>query len=442
MEHLSTFGLSRDPFANEPRTEGFFGSPAHLDAERRLARAVRQSKGLVMLLGEPGSGKSLLVRRLLESLEEEMFEACMLVPIPDVSDGHWVIDRLCRQLGEESPESDPAALLAQVYDHLATVREDGRHTVVLLDECQVLADAGFLAGLRGLLNLEYEERRLLTLVLTGPPELGAAVSREPALSSRVEVRVEIQPMDGEASEAYLHHRIRAAEGNPAILESGAVDALVKLGAGNPRRLNDLADGALFEAHLDGRHAATGEDVARAAAELRLPGAAAPAEAGTQAVIQPDRSATLLAGASAAEGSSPELLTPAEDLFARLPENQANAAEEPAPDRGDAAQTTILAASSDEGLDDLSSLLSDPAPAEAEPRRAGAPDATVALLDEAAVTAEPTGDPVEATAAAPVAAAAPVPGPATGAAETVALFAEPVEADGALDDLFADLVTEE
>lgn len=269
MEHLSTFGLSRDPFANEPQLDLFFESQTARDAAGRLRRAAQQAKGLVVLTAPGGLGKTMLVRHLLDGLEEEVFEACLLVPVPGVSDGAWVFDRLARQLGIEAPARDRAALLGEVYERLAIVREDGRHTVVILDEAQVLAEQGALAELRGLLNLEYEDRRLVTLVLVGLPSLMAAVAAEPALADRIDVPLRIGALRGEEASRYLTHRIRAAGGNPAILESGAVAALVKWGGGSPRQLNRLADAALFEAHLAGRVSATAEDVERAAAELEL-----------------------------------------------------------------------------------------------------------------------------------------------------------------------------
>jgi general secretion pathway protein A len=269
VEHLSTFGLSRDPFANEPQLDLFFESRSAADATARLRRAAQQSKGLVVLTGAGGIGKTMLVRHVLDGLEEEMFEACLLVPVPGVSDGGWVVDRLARQLGVESPASDRAAGLTELYEKLAIVREDGRNTVVILDEAQVLAEQGVLRELRGLLNLEYEEKRLLTLVLVGLPSLGRAVAAEPALADRVDVPLKLSGLTPDESARYLTHRIRAAGGNPAILESGAVSALVKWAGGVPRRLNALADSALFEAHLAGRVSATPGDVERAALELEL-----------------------------------------------------------------------------------------------------------------------------------------------------------------------------
>jgi type II secretory pathway predicted ATPase ExeA len=281
VEHLSTFGLTRDPFANEPQLDLFFESGSARDTAARLRRAAQQAKGLVVLTAPGGLGKTMLVRQVLDGLEEELFEACLLVPVPGVSDGAWVLDRLARQLGIESPASDRAALLAEVYERLAIVREEGRHSVVILDEAQVLVEQGVLVELRGLLNLEYEERRLLTLVLVGLPTLARAVAEEPALADRVDVPLHVAALTTDESSRYLTHRIRAAGGNPAILESGAVAALVKWAGGSPRRLNGLADAALFEAHLAGRVSATAADVERAAAELELPApelSRAPAEA--------------------------------------------------------------------------------------------------------------------------------------------------------------------
>jgi len=290
VEHLSTFGLSRDPFANEPQLDLFFESASARDAASRLRRAAQQGKGLILVTAAGGLGKTMLVRHVLESLEEEIFEACLLVPVPGVSDGAWVLDRLARQLGVESPSKDRAAVLSEVYEKLAIVREEGRHVVVILDEAQVLAEQGVLRELRGLLNLEYEERRLLTLVLVGLPALARAVADEPALSDRLDVPLRLAPLTSDEASRYLTHRVRKAGGNPAIIESGAVAALVKWGGGVPRILNRLADAALFEAHLAGRVSATAADVERAAAELELrepEAGAAPAK-----VIPPKPSVTM------------------------------------------------------------------------------------------------------------------------------------------------------
>ncbi len=86
----------------------------------------------------------MLVRHLLESLDEEAYEPVLLIPMPGVSDGRWILDRFARQLGVEEPAEELSTLLGQLYEQLAMVREDGRRAVLIIDEAQVLADQGLL----------------------------------------------------------------------------------------------------------------------------------------------------------------------------------------------------------------------------------------------------------------------------------------------------------
>jgi len=423
VEHLSTFGLTRDPFANEPQLDLFFESQSARDIAARLRRAAQQAKGLILLTAAGGLGKTMLVRHVLEGLEEEMFEACLLVPVPGVSDGAWVLDRLARQLGVESPSRERATVLAEVYDQLAIVREDGRHVVVILDEAQVLAEQGVLRELRGLLNLEYEERRLVTLVLVGMPALARAVADEPAVADRVDVPLRLAPLTNEESSRYITHRIRAAGGNPAIVESGAVAALVKWGAGVPRRLNRLADAALFEAHLAGRVSATAADVERAAAELEM--REPEREAGAAAVEAPKK---LFAPEPAPVRPAVPLPAPAAARKAVPPKAAAAAA--PAPKRAPARDLDAIFEEADIAIE-----LEEVVATGTDPLRSAAGE-TVALIGDASSLEDAFGKD-----AAPDA--------------TMALFADAEDdvgrrtiplrgedSNGDLDDLFADLVKEE
>lgn len=268
MEHLQHFGLTQDPFSNEPDLRFYFESASHLDAQRRVERGLRQRKGLTLLTGDGGTGKTLLLRRILDALEEEVFEATLLVMLPGAADATGILQRFARQLGTDAPADDRPGLLGQIYEQLAIVREDGRHAVLMIDDAQIMTPEVF-AELGGLLNLEYEDRRLMSILFVGSPDLDRLVDNDPSIAPRVDVRVRLQPLDMPNTTAYLEHRLAAVRANAKIVPTTVIETLYKFGRGRPRLLNTLADNALFEAYLAGRTAIDCEDVERAASDLGI-----------------------------------------------------------------------------------------------------------------------------------------------------------------------------
>jgi len=268
VEHLQHFGLMQDPFSNEPDLRFYFESGSHRDAQRRVERGLRQRKGLTLLTGDGGMGKTMLARRILDALEEEVFEATLLVMLPGAADATGILQRFARQLGAEEPAGDRAGLLGQIYEQLAIVREDGRHAVLMVDDAQVMTPAVF-AELGGLLNLEYEDRRLVSILFVGSPDLDLLVENDSSMAPRVDVRVRMQPLDMPNTTAYIEHRLATVNGNAAIVPASVIETLYKFGRGRPRLLNTLADNALFEAYLAGRDAIDPGDVERAAADLGI-----------------------------------------------------------------------------------------------------------------------------------------------------------------------------
>jgi type II secretory pathway predicted ATPase ExeA len=268
LEHLQHFGLGQDPFSNEPDLRFYYESAYHRDALMRVERGLRQSKALTVLSGDTGTGKSLIARRIFDRLEEEVFEVNMMVMLPGAAEAQAVLSGFARQLGIEAPASERSGLLGQVFEQLAIVREDGRHAVLVIDDAHVLS-RGALAEIAGLLNMEYEERRLLSLLLVGTPELIERLGGDLALLHRVDVRVQLQSLDHEATSAYVAHRLELGGGASDLITQSAVEALFKFGRGRPRLINTLADNALFEAYLAGRGEVDAADVEHAALDLGI-----------------------------------------------------------------------------------------------------------------------------------------------------------------------------
>ena len=115
MDYLSYFKLRSEPFSLAPVSEFFFASQQHSDALNRLMYAVRSMKGLAVLVGEVGRGKSTLARRLLDALPDEEYAAVMLVVVHAAAGPKWLLRRLAGQLGVIEPADEPLELGAQLY---------------------------------------------------------------------------------------------------------------------------------------------------------------------------------------------------------------------------------------------------------------------------------------------------------------------------------------
>ncbi len=267
MDHLHHFGLAEDPFRNDHHEKFTVETPSQADALRRLDRGVRQARGLMALIGGAGAGKTMVVRKLYEELEEEVFEASMMVVLRGSADADWLLTRFSNQLGVDEPAPEREALIGQIYERLAIIREDGRHAVLVVDDAQGLASHETLTEVCGLARLEYEDRRVLSIVLAGAPSLRHVLASDPLLAHHLEVQVTLPPFGREEAARYLWQRIQLAGGKPQILLPGAVVGLLELSGGAPGRLNTLADNALFEAFLEGRNQVARSDVERAYADL-------------------------------------------------------------------------------------------------------------------------------------------------------------------------------
>lgn len=311
MEYLHHFQLTEDPFRNDHLERFAVETPTQADAYARLDRGVRQGRGLVALVGSSGSGKTVIARRLYEALEEEVFEARMLVLLRSQATTSWLLHRYAGQLGVEEPAEQREALIEQIYERLAIVREDGRHAVLIIDGADALASQETLAELGSLVKLEYEDRRMLTLVLVGSGPLDRALRAEPELAHQLEVRVEMRALPPEEAAAYLGQRLDAAGGDPQLLLPGAVAALHELANGTPGRMNVLADNALYEAWIAGRAQVARSDVERAFADLGwagIGGAASTAGAPEPRPV-PAPAPRARAGRPIAETTSPDIESP-------------------------------------------------------------------------------------------------------------------------------------
>src|SRR6476469_1166420 len=249
MSYLEHFGLTEEPFSNAPVSRFYFESPQHQQALVRLTHAVSRMRGLSVLVGDIGAGKTTLARRMLDALPEEEYEAALFVIIHSGVTASWLLRRIALQLGVENPAQEKLALLSQLYQRLMQIHEQGRKAVVLIDEAQMLETRELMEEFRGLLNLEVPERKLISFVFFGLPEIEKNLKLDPPLAQRVALRYKLEPFNVESTAEYIKHRLRLA-GCPRLpFSPEALEAVHKYSGGSPRLINTICDNALFEAFL-------------------------------------------------------------------------------------------------------------------------------------------------------------------------------------------------
>jgi type II secretory pathway predicted ATPase ExeA len=241
---LATFGLRAAPFSKEIDDADLWlpASKAALVADVEEALGDRQS---VLLLGEPGVGKTCLLRALRHRLPQAGFR---LTYCRNATLGRRDFYRLlCHALGLH-PTSTAANLFLAVETHVHDLRRDKVHPVFLLDEAHLL-HPDMLGHLHILMNYEWDAKAMLSLMLVGLPELEGNLSRRAhrSLLTRIHHRFLIPPASVGDTAEYVRYRLAAAGCDRAIFPDDALSALHELSQGALREIDRLATAAMREA---------------------------------------------------------------------------------------------------------------------------------------------------------------------------------------------------
>lgn len=257
------FGFDQSPFRITPDPTFFFAGAnrgAVLDA---LLYAITRGEGIVKVVGEVGSGKTMLCRML----EREMPPRCELIYLanPNLGPEEILPAIACELKLPQLAGAGKAALLHQVHDHLLARHADNRRVVMFVEEAQCMPLAT-LEEIRLLSNLETSRDKLLQIVLFGQPELDTKLARHDIrqLNERITYRFQLAPLGPRELRDYLLCRLTACGyRGPEVFTPGALRALSRGSQGLLRRINVLADKALLAAYSSGARQVTARHVARA-----------------------------------------------------------------------------------------------------------------------------------------------------------------------------------
>jgi general secretion pathway protein A len=246
--YTSYFGLSEKPFAITPDPRYLFMSERHAEALAHLLYGITDAGGFIQLTGEVGTGKTTVVRSLLERMPRHADVAVILNP--QLTPPQFVLT-ICEELGifVADEDADSIKSLIDLLNHrLLEAHGRGRRVVVIVDEAQNLSTET-LEQVRLLTNLETASQKLLQIILIGQPELRTVLARMDLrqIAQRITGRYHLNPLSRSESAAYVNHRMRVAGSSGQVFTAAALREVHRLSKGVPRIINVICDRALLGA---------------------------------------------------------------------------------------------------------------------------------------------------------------------------------------------------
>jgi type II secretory pathway predicted ATPase ExeA len=249
VSYLEHYQLREHPFSISVDTRFYYNSQQHNDALVRLMYAATERKGLAVLVGDVGTGKTTLARRLLDQLDDEQFESALLIIVHAAVTSQWLLKKIATQMGVEQPADDSPGVLAQLSQRLVELFEQGKKVVVLIDEAQMLNNREVMEEFRGILNMEIDGQKLITFILFGLPDLDQALALDGPLAQRVAIRFQLRTLTEAITRDYIMYRLKVAGAQKSPFTPDAISAIHRVTGGTPRLINTLCDNALLEGYL-------------------------------------------------------------------------------------------------------------------------------------------------------------------------------------------------
>ncbi len=260
------YQLREYPFNITADPSFFFASSLHADAFSHLAYGIEQRKGIIVITGEIGTGKTTLCRALLNRLDRRTKTAFILNPNFSETE---LLQLIMKDFGLPAEGRNKFQLISALNDFLLQETEAGNNVALIIDEAQNLKPPQ-LEQVRLLSNLETEKAKLLQIVLVGQPELIERLKLPSLrqLNQRIAVRFHIQPLEKNQTKEYILHRLKIAGANGQLnFTPEALEEIYVYSGGTPRLINVLCDRAMLAGFAAGKQTIDLDTVQKSAGEI-------------------------------------------------------------------------------------------------------------------------------------------------------------------------------
>ena len=266
--YRSFYNLKKKPFEITTDPRFLWLGEQHKEALASLEYCIREEKGFLLLTGDVGTGKTVLINGLIRSLDIQTIIAAIPDPGLEIPD---FFNFLADSLKMNRKFSGKGEFLAYLRKFLIAANAGSRKVLLIIDEAQRL-NHELLEEIRLLSNIELDNRKLINIFFVGQPEFNQLLMdpRNKAVRHRIVVRNHINPLTEEELGKYIRHRLQIAGTNRKLFTKAAIREIYAFSDGNPRLTNIICDHALLSGYSADLKVIDGDVVKECVQELRLP----------------------------------------------------------------------------------------------------------------------------------------------------------------------------
>lgn len=269
--YLNYYRLSARPFEVNTDPEFMWAGEKHKEALATLKYGVLEGKGLLLLTGDVGVGKTTVVNSLISSMDPD--DAAAVISDPGMEKLDF-FNHIAEAFGLRDDFETKRPFLKEFTDFLTRCYYQGRRVLLVIDECQLISDE-LLNEIRLFSNLEKKGKKLITIFLVGQPELNDLLLRPEnrAMRQRITVNYNIEPLGLKETRQYIKHRLSVAGAAGEIFDKSAIKEIHRFSGGYPRLINVISDRALLTGFVFSKKRISKNIIRECAKELDISGAA-------------------------------------------------------------------------------------------------------------------------------------------------------------------------
>jgi len=263
--YLSFYGLSEKPFSQTPDPKFLYWNDHYRETIASLRYGIQERKGFITMIGEAGTGKTTLLRKLLDDLGPDVVSVFLFNPNASFEE---ILEYTLSELGIPAASGRKLAMMQRLNDFLLAAFQEGKNTILLIDEAQDL-ETEVLESLRLLSNLETSTEKILQIVLSGQPELAARLAQPNLrqLKQRIAVRCRIEPLGRHELADFIAARLSVAGGRSDMFAPATLDPIWEFSRGIPRLINTCCDNALLLGYAVGKQTIDADVIAEVVHDL-------------------------------------------------------------------------------------------------------------------------------------------------------------------------------